>query len=443
MSFGVAEKKFFRMIEVVHLRFFGHPMSGEMRKFLGYLSWSFFGGIIASLVMLFVNVVGGRFMGPEQYGLYGLVLAVSQILILLALFGMDTAGLQLLSKDETGEARSESMTTIAVFVGFSTTAVIVFFLMIAPFISNRSHVDLIFFLVAATYSVIVIARSVSDVFFRGLSFFREQFFSRMAEVFLIICLFFVAFFFLKKVSYVSYFFVLCGGYIGFILCGVWFFRRYFSKFRFNILKKGLSYAWIIILSSALGIVFSSLDKFIIVKYLSIQELGVYMAYFTASTNLVAQATQIFVNVYFPFISKVSDKDFVRKLDRLFLFGAVPVFFVLSSIIYIVMLLFGSRYGYDMRYIASFGLLATAQIILTVYWSTIMALSKKLYKKYVLISNIINFTHIAGYGLLIFFGNVSILAIVYMFIANTAVSIFVERWLLARMSIFDSERKVLV
>ena len=166
-----------------------------MRKFLANLSWSFFGGVIASLAMLFVNVLGGRFMGPEQYGFYGLVLAVSQVLILLSLFGMDTAGLKLLSRDKTKEACSESMSTMTIFIGTLTAIIFLPIFIFAPFLGDLFNVGETFFVVVIAYSVVMVVRSMTDIFFRGLYFFREQFFSRMVEIFLVGCLFFITFFF--------------------------------------------------------------------------------------------------------------------------------------------------------------------------------------------------------------------------------------------------------
>ena len=66
-------------------------MSGEMKNFLGNLSWSFFGGIIAAGIMLSVNIAAGRILGPVEYGKYGLVIALSSILLIPMLLGLDVA----------------------------------------------------------------------------------------------------------------------------------------------------------------------------------------------------------------------------------------------------------------------------------------------------------------------------------------------------------------
>lgn len=437
------QKKLFRLAEIVHLRFFGHTMSDEMRRFLGHLSWSFSGGIIASVAMLFVNVLGGRYMGSEQYGLYGLVLAVSQIVMLPVVFGMDIAGLHFLSRSQSREDQSDNLTTTLTFVGVSGIVMVSLTFVIFYLFRQYFHFDFTFLVVAIVYSIVSIFRLIADVFFRGLHLFREQFFSRIAEVLLTIFSFVAIFFFLHEASYRSYIFILFIGYIGFIAYGIEVFRPYFSKFRLSILKQQLSYAWVVVLGSSLGVAFNFIDKIIIVRYLSIQELGIYMAYLTASTNLIAQATQMFVNVYFPAISRISDSVFVKKLDRVFLLGVVPVFLLLCLVIYSIMLLFGSEYKQSWVYIVSFGLLATLQIVLTIYSSTIMALSKDLYKKYIVIFNGINIVHLAGYFILIFFEKVSILALVYMFVANIGIAIFFQRRLIGKEKLEVYNNKVVL
>ena len=85
------KQRLFQIAEIIHLRVFGHAMSDEMRKFLGNLSWSFFGGIIAAGIMFAVNILAGRWLGPEEYGKYHIVLALGQVFVIPMLMGMNTS----------------------------------------------------------------------------------------------------------------------------------------------------------------------------------------------------------------------------------------------------------------------------------------------------------------------------------------------------------------
>ena len=91
-----------------------------------------------------------------------------------------------------------------------------------------------------------------------------------------------------------------------------------------------------------------------------------------------------------------------------------------------MKLFGEKYGVNLNYVLSFGILATLQIILTINASTITAISKKLFKKYIAYSTAINTVHIVAYGVIIYLKIVSIQLIVILLIANVLVTIFIQK-----------------
>ena len=99
MEIGISIKqRLFQIAEIVHLRVFGHAMSDEMRKFLGNLSWSFFGGIIAAGLFFIFITLSGRWLGPDGFGKFSLALSSSYFFSLLILFGFDTASIRWLSR---------------------------------------------------------------------------------------------------------------------------------------------------------------------------------------------------------------------------------------------------------------------------------------------------------------------------------------------------------
>jgi hypothetical protein len=76
MIFSVAIKqRLFRLAEGIHLRIFGHEMGEEMRKFLGHLSWSFFGIFFSALILFVVNILAARILGPDGYGKYNFAIS--------------------------------------------------------------------------------------------------------------------------------------------------------------------------------------------------------------------------------------------------------------------------------------------------------------------------------------------------------------------------------
>ena len=89
--------KLIRIAEILHLRIFGHEMGEEMRTFLGHLSWSFLGIFFSSAILFFGSVLIGRFLGPNEFGKYNLVLAISNVAIVFMFFGFDTTAVKFIS----------------------------------------------------------------------------------------------------------------------------------------------------------------------------------------------------------------------------------------------------------------------------------------------------------------------------------------------------------
>ena len=83
------KKRLIKIAEVVHLKFFGHSMSDTMREFLGNLSWSFFGGVVAMGFLFLIDVMAGRILGPKEYGKYALMIAMANVFIIPMLFGLN------------------------------------------------------------------------------------------------------------------------------------------------------------------------------------------------------------------------------------------------------------------------------------------------------------------------------------------------------------------
>ncbi|MDP3956963.1 MAG: oligosaccharide flippase family protein, partial [bacterium] len=316
ISSVMLKQKFFRIAEIVHLRIFGHEMGEEMRIFLGHLSWSFMGGSITSAIMMAINIGAGRLMGPAGYGNYGLVLAISQIFMIPIIFGLDVSGIRSISKAQNDTQKAKNVSSVFYFIILSSLVFILVFFFSHNFISEKFNLNGAILLMAALYAVIFSLKTISDSLARSLFLFKEQFFARIFEVGTIIVLFSLFFFYYEKQNYIFYILALLGGSLIFSLFLFRRYLRYLTYFDFQSLKGQLSYSSIILIGAAFSAIYNTLEKFVIVKYLSIYDLGIYMAYYTASFNMLAQITQIFVNAFFPSIAKLSGKQTILKIEKL-------------------------------------------------------------------------------------------------------------------------------
>ena len=232
-------------------------------------------------------------------------------------------------------------------------------------------------------------------------------------------------------EYQYYIYAIVSGAAIFSIVTLYRLRWSLRPFDAKSLQLMLSYGHIVLLGTVLSVVFNSLDKLIIAKYLGVAQLGIYSAYFMTSTNLIAQMTQVFNNVFFPAISQVSDTAYVEKMNilvrRLFIPGGI----ILSGLLYGILLVFGRAYEPNIFLSISFGFLAILQIILTINASIITALSRALLKKYYFWLYVVSFCHIIFYGVLIYYGLISILALIFLFFANFLSVIFIQKWLIRR------------
>jgi O-antigen/teichoic acid export membrane protein len=415
--------------ESLHLRIFGHEMSPMMRDFLKHLSWSFLGGGIASAVMMIINIGAGRLMGPAGYGNYGLVLAISQVFMIPIILGLDVSSVRSISTAQNNREKEKNISSPFYFILFSSLVFILVFLAFHNFISKKFNINSTILLIAALYAVIVSLKSISDSFARALFLFKEQFFARILEVATIVVLFSLFFFFCDKQNYIFYIFALLSGSLMFSLFLFRKYLKYLTHFDLQSLKIQLSYSSILLVGATFNAVYNILEKMIIAKYLSIYDLGIYMAYYTASFNMTAQITQMFLNVFFPSIAKMPARTIITKLEKLIRILFFPIFFIILSIIFIIIKLFGKDYGINITYLFGFSLLATLQIILSINYYIFASSTKKMYRKYVFCVSIINFSQMLAYGILIYFRVVSIDLVIILSIINSVTNIILQKRLL--------------
>jgi len=421
-----------RAIEAVHFRLFRHPMGEQMRQFFGNLSWSFLGGGLASAVMLVVNILAGRLIGPEGFGRYNLVLTFSQLLMLPLIFSLDIAGVRSVAMSKNREEEASNISSALYFLAANSLFITLLFLLSYRFIALRFAVDtrLLFLIIAMTLTMSF--RNVCDGFIRALGLYEYQFRGRIAEVVVAVSIFALLFFGVGRMNEFSYILALLAG--GVTLTLIFFGRLtpYLTTFSYKHLSAQLSYGKILLIGSILGTAFNSLDVVIIARYLSVFEVGIYGAYYAASTNLVAQLVQMFINVFFPSVAKAEDKRAIfQKVNQLSVLAFVPCVIILSGMVWLIISLFGSKYGVRLNYVLEFGTLGSLIILVTVYASLLTAISEKLYKKYLIWLNGLSLLHVGYYALMIYFRLTSIQTIVAFIILYNFAIILIQKGLITQ------------
>ena len=344
------------MTEAIHLRVFGHEMSSEMREFLKNLSWSFFGGVIASGVMLILTILAGRKLGPEGFGQYNSLLSFATALTFLFLLGNDTGSVRYLSdkdhQDEKGKILTTSLAMVLIQSIFFGLVVFFFF----DFIKERFSFESNFLFLGIIFSLLLSMKALLDGYLRSFHLIKKQSFIRILDALLAIISFSFFYYYLGKVEYYFYAVAVSAGAILFIILGLFVVSNNFAKFSFKHAKLLLNYNKFLILGSAAGFIMS-LERYFIGKYMGTYELGIYSAYYSASFLIIANLGSIFMNVFWPTAikEKGSLEAIVIKLNKLLL-RAFPFWILLNSVFtYLIILTMGKDYVINIWYIILFAI----------------------------------------------------------------------------------------
>lgn len=368
-------KKLFTFAEAVHLRIFGHDMGNEMRNFLGHLSWSFFGGIIAAGIMLVLNILAGRWLGPVEYGKYSLVIAISSIMIIPMTLGIDTAITYYVAKSSSDAEKKSIVRSSLWVIAISITLVSCLILFFYPDVSESLHVEKSVLVMGIVFSIFLAARNVLDSAIKGFHFFKYQSLIRVTEAVIVLAMFLV-FAGQYRLTFESYVFAMLAGYVLMILAVAFRLKDVFA-FDTTYTGKVISYGGYAIVGSLFGIMTNSADKILVNKYLGQEQLGLYNAYMTASFLLIGQLSALFINVFFPYLASVTNQGAIlKKLNKLALIFSLPALIALGLIVWLVMTLFGEAYTIDWLLIVEFSLLGIMTMYFTALWWLIAASGAK-------------------------------------------------------------------
>ncbi|MCL5410771.1 MAG: oligosaccharide flippase family protein [Patescibacteria group bacterium] len=422
--------KIITLIENIHFKIFGHSMGNTMKLFLGNLSWSFFGGIIASFLLLVVVIIAGRFMGPEYYGKYNLIVTYSSFLVIAIFLGMDNAGIRVISAGKTNAEKAKSISSFSVFIILNTIFISALLIVFRKLLLNHYSLDQTSFLLLLLFTAFFALKTMFDISIRGMKLFKLQSTGRIIEA-VGVAIFFVIFFFtLKQQNYSYYIYSLV---IGSGIVSIFYLLHLLpllGNFDFQYLKKQFSYAKLFFINTALVTGLGSLDKIIIAKYLNVSKLGIYAAYYAASVSIISLLVKMFNNVLFPLAAGDRDKSFTKKLNKLIFFGFIPLLLLIMFLTFCIVKLYGNEYGIKLVYIVGFGILGTTNAISSVYNSIVISLSKTIYRKYVFYNNLLNIVNLLAYGIMIYLKIVSIELILIFIITNNIATIFLQRGLIS-------------
>ena len=420
------KSKFINILQRIHLFLFKVPMSVEMKKFLGNLSWSLITGLITMPILMIASTLAGRYIGPVEFGKYNLLLVIYQFLAIFIFFGLDTTVIKYIAKARTDKEKTNIISATSFYI-ISVLFILVLVSIISfPIINKYSEAYSLIIILVAIYTLILSIKMILDLYVRSLENFKIQAKGKIIETIVILIAFYVLFIRFNSRTYSNYVFIICAGAVATSFFYFLYLRKYFNKFNKTILLEQLKEGKLFFVGGILGTLFLSSDKIFIARFLGLKTLGVYSAYYFASIGIITIVAQLFTNVFFPATSRTENKSFIKKVDKLFIVSFLPLTLLISAITTIMLLIFGREYPISVLYLILFSLLAASKFFLNLYNVIIVDIPVNMYKKQLYITNGLNAITLLVYSLFIYLNIISITVIVIGLIINFLVTTVIQR-----------------
>ncbi len=341
--------------------------SDRVMSFVDNFGYVAIAEIIASVIGFPVKILVGRFLGPEEFGKFSLVLSLVQFFLIPMLFGLTTAALKFLPSQP---ERKKEIISIISCLSLATTTGSILLLILTKTVWLRSFgiTDDIFWW-GLLLSVINAAYFIFEAMNRGLQNYRLYFISTIVSSFALLASFCFFLFVLNEHTYRAFVMTMI---VNFLVGTFFFLRPTMRGWSLNFVswtqsRSILHYASYAILGGITGAIIGNTDRFFLNHYVSLYWVGVYSAYINASTVLVGKFFQLFLNVYFPTLTGDRDKANIgRRLRIVAIVSILPVFLLSVGSIFLVMWLFGKEFPIRLDLVILFSVINCLYIVYQLY-----------------------------------------------------------------------------
>lgn len=353
-----------KIIINIYEKIFQEKITPNAQLFIKNLSYITIGYGIAAFSVFSFQILGGRILGPIEYGKYVLVDSLALFLYLFMLLGTNTAMVKYVSEESDYRKQQKIISTVYLIFFLASFLSVVFFSFFSSQFSKLFSVDLIIFRLSIVFALIYSFYIMTTDTLRGLHKMKRL--SIFRACYGVLALLIFGFFLLSQyISFKSLVFSVCCAYLIIFLFIIVILRKYFS-FQFDRLLaiKFLKYGLFVAIGSLCFAFLPSFSKILVNKYLSTANVGIYNAYYFSSIGVIVFLSTVFITVFFPTISKQKHKEPIFKkirqlLPYLFLIG-IPILFAIEQII---LRLYGP--DYPLNYLLIF-LFALVSILIGIY-----------------------------------------------------------------------------
>jgi O-antigen/teichoic acid export membrane protein len=350
-----------RLAGTVYRRVFNQEMSPAEVDFVHSLSWVGAGTFIATALLAVFSILGGRLLGPQEYGKFVLIQSIAYFLCIPMTMSFDTAMLKYNAENDELTRQKSIVSTAYIIIASLTAISVAVMLLFARPLSAVFGATPELFRFSIYFAVLYTLFTLAQVVLRSVNRMRVFALSQPVQT-AVVLIAFALFLFLGKLTFEAMVYSKLISYaITALVLYLLYIGRYFT-FNFDTAwARTLSrFASAAIIASIAVAFCDNISKIIIARYMTVADVGIYGAYFTATVYIAGVLWGILNMVFFPTASKYKDKrPLLRRINRL-----VPLIIVLGiplvmGIGYLILLLYGGDYPFNILWLALF---ATSAIL---------------------------------------------------------------------------------
>lgn len=352
---------------VIHERIFNDRINSETITFLQNMSYVAVGTTLATLFSFMFNVLGGRILGPVEYGLFTLINSVAMFLYVPMLFGISTAMIKYNSEKTDLLRQKKIISTSYILVLIFTLLSLFVYLQFSTEISNIFSITTEYLYLSIFIAILFVFYTLTTNTLRSLH--KMKAYSVFRLMYSILLFFSFIIFFI--IGHTTFKLMILSTYIAYAVIGICiliYMRRYIiCKFDKYWAKTIMHYSLYDIFSGVSFILYTNVDKVLISKYMTIQDVGIYNAYILSSISFIGLLSSIIITVLFPTASKYKNKQLIiNKIHKL-----VPYIFLIglpSSIIaeLLILSIYGKNYPLNYSLILMFAITSILFMIYDLY-----------------------------------------------------------------------------
>jgi len=347
----------FRLLSAPYELIFKEKMGDEARKLVLGTSYVGIGTLIGSLLTLAFSIIAARALGPDNFGVLGLITTLGTILA-ISMIAASTPMIKYGSEVPDHFVQVSIISTSYILIALVTAASIGIYALFSAPLSYLFGVptELFFFalFLAVTSTLYQLTTNSLRVFFKMRAYALLT--AAQSVVLLVAFLIFISND-MKSWELAAYSYYLSYAVIGFIL--VIYLRDYITlRFDRSWAKKIVHYS-LLALPGGVAATFMGIDRLLINKFMTTADVGIYAAYFLPSITVAVLLWMIINAAFFPYASKSDDKlAILRRINKAAPYLAVLLAPSVLLLQWIIFFFYGRQYPFSWEIAFFFAIAAT-------------------------------------------------------------------------------------